>query len=66
MLNQIPKVIPRVVLLVALLTAFVVSSVSAFAAKNICICNFPKEKNGCVFDKKTSQCVNTSCPGVCF
>lgn len=65
MLSQIPKVIPRVALLVALMTAFVVSSVSAFATNKSCRCNFPKGTNACHFDQKTSQCINISCLGGC-
>ena len=66
MLKQLPKVL----LLLGLLTAFVASSVQAFAGEKVCLCVTGSFKSphpgGCQFDKKTSQCVNTGCPGLCF
>lgn len=66
------KQVPKLVLLVALLTAFVASVDPAFASK-VCHCLSSKcfggkvcPEGGCQFDKKTSQCVNISCSGLCY
>ncbi len=62
--------ISKLLLLGALLTAFVASISPAFASSGGCLCfRFKKGGNGtegCHFDKKTSQCINTGCGGVCF
>jgi hypothetical protein len=62
------RLIPKVVLLVALLTTLVVSSVPVFAGTSkTCQCvSLSHQKEGCQFDQKTVQCVNTSCRGLCF
>ena len=65
------KQIARVLLLVALLTAIVISGAPAFATSDACLCISLGGKNGqthggCAFDKKTSQCVVTGCPGYCL
>jgi hypothetical protein len=57
--------IPKVLLLVALLTAFLASSVPAFAGHSFCFCSQEPHDGGCHLDKKTFQCVNTGCPGFC-
>lgn len=61
--------IPKLLLLVALLSAFVASSIPAFG-DSVCICNTPFRKgppgDRCHFDKNISQCINTSCPGICL
>ena len=66
------RLIPKVVLLMALLTTLVVSSFPAFANQT-CHCLSAKcfggkvcPSGGCQFDKKTSQCVNVSCDGLCY
>jgi hypothetical protein len=60
--------ISKVLLLVALLTGFVVSSVPAFGdSACYCVNNLRKgQRGGCQFDKKSSQCINTGCDGLCF
>lgn len=63
--------IPKVLLLAALLAAFVASSTVAFGRSNTCSCYRSGDRQllpqvGCHFDRKTLQCVNTSCPGTCF
>ena len=67
------RLIPKLFLLLALLAAFVVSSLPAFAGNNGCFCFTSKcfgkgecGQGGCSFDKKTSQCVNVSCSGICL
>lgn len=71
MLKQLPKLI----LLVALLSALVISSAPTLARGKVCSCLSSKcvfegkggcPTGGCTFDKKTSQCVNTGCSGICF
>jgi len=66
------KQVSKLVLLVALLVTFVVSCAPAFASNNSCSCLDPRcfagkscPQGGCQFDKKTSQCVNTGCKGLC-
>jgi hypothetical protein len=66
------RLISKAVLLAALLAALVISSVPAFAS-NVCFCLSAKcmagkscPQGGCQFDKKTSQCVNVSCNGLCY
>jgi hypothetical protein len=67
------KHLPKVLLLAALLTTLAISSVPVFAKGKVCQClsagcfggkNCPQ--GGCQFDKKTSQCVNTGCKGICY
>jgi hypothetical protein len=63
--------IPNVLLLLALLAAFVASSATAFGRSNTCSCYRSGDRQllpqvGCHFDRKLSQCVNTSCAGVCI
>jgi hypothetical protein len=63
--------IPKVLLLVALLAALVVSSAPVFGSSHTCRCfaNFGRNlvpPGGCHFDQRTLQCVNTSCPGICY
>ena len=66
MLKQIPKVL----LLVALLAGFTASIAPAFGRAGACGCH-PSDvrqlvpPGGCHFDRKTLQCVNVSCRGVC-
>jgi hypothetical protein len=69
MLNQLI----RVVLLVALLAALVASNARVFAGHRVCSCFSSKcegkggcSPGGCTFDKKTGQCVNTGCTGLCY
>lgn len=64
--------IHTLLLLAALLMAFMASAGPAFAS-NVCHCLSAKcfggkvcPEGGCQFDKKTSQCVNISCDGLCF
>lgn len=65
------KQIPKLVLLVALLVTFVVSSAPAFGSR-VCQCfsigcgfGTKCRLEGCHFDNNSSQCVNTSCNGIC-
>ena len=65
------KQIPKVLLLLALLAAFVASGASAFGKSHSCSCYRSGDRQllpqvGCHFDPKTSQCVNTGCPGTCY
>ena len=64
------RLLPKVVLLVAFLATLVINSVPAFAGNRVCAClsclfckNSPP--GGCTFDKKTLQCINTGCKGLC-
>jgi len=63
------KQIPRVLLLVGLVSAIVVSSAPARGsdANCACSCGFApcKGTHHCEFDKQSSQCINTTCPGFC-
>jgi hypothetical protein len=59
------KQILKVVLLVALLVTFVVSGAPAFAAQGCHCISLTRKTAGCQFDKKTSQCINTSCDSFC-
>ncbi len=63
--------IPKVLLLVALLTTLVAGSAPVFGRSHVCRCYRSGDRQllpqvGCHFDQKTSQCVNTNCPGTCF
>jgi hypothetical protein len=63
--------IQKVLLLVALLAAFVASSATAFARSHTCSCYRSGDRQllaqvGCHFDQRALQCVNTSCPGICY
>lgn len=61
------RLLPKVVLLVALLATLVVNSVPAFAGGHVCICLTlirSGHTGGCQLNKN-SQCVNTSCDGLC-
>lgn len=63
--------IPKVLLLVALLAALVASSAPVLGAAHRCSCYRSGDRQllpqvGCHFDQRTSQCVNTSCPGTCY
>ena len=67
MLKQVSKLI----LLVVLLATFVISVAPAFASNKSCQCinlcfKGGCPQGGCQFDKKTSQCVNTGCKGLCI
>jgi hypothetical protein len=61
------KRLHKVLLLGALLAAFAASSIPAFGNSGGCVCfNIAVSTRGsCHFDKKTSQCINTSCNGEC-
>lgn len=60
--------IPKLAMLVALLAAFAASGIPAFGNPGCLCADFAKggrHQGGCQFDKKTAQCVNTGCHGVC-
>jgi hypothetical protein len=62
------RLLPKVVLLVALLATLVVSSVPAFANAQGCRCFTLGPRGGHIGGcqlNKNSQCVNTSCDGLC-
>jgi hypothetical protein len=61
------RLIPRVILLVALLATLVASSASTFAERHGCTCltlATHGHRGGCQLNKN-SQCLNTSCDGLC-
>lgn len=64
--------IPKVLLFVALLAAFVASGAPALGGSRTCRCYHSGDRpllppsGGCHFDRSTSQCVNSSCPGTCL
>ncbi len=63
--------ISKVVLLVALLTGLVASSAPVLRGSATCSCHStdPYKRlppGGCHFDQRALQCVNTSCPGICY
>ena len=67
------KHLPKLLLLAALLITLAVSGIPALAGRSVCQCVNYKcalgkgcPQGGCTFDKKTSQCVNTSCDGECY
>lgn len=60
--------IPKLLMLVALLAAFAASSIPAFGGSGCNCSDFFKNgghQGGCQFDKKTNQCVDIGCKGVC-
>jgi hypothetical protein len=66
------KQLPKLLLLVTLLTTLVMSALPTFANSGGCLCNTGcwgckggGHTGGCHFDTKSSQCVNTGCPGLC-